>query len=48
MQLVKEPLDVDFYCPGQQMIEEDHKRVSAFFKKNAGRKQRSRRVKNLD
>ena len=32
MGLIREPLNVDFYCDGRQMTEDDHKRVSDFIK----------------
>jgi len=30
MGLIKEPLNVDFYCSGKEMTEEDQKRVSTY------------------
>ena len=38
MGLIKEPLDVDFYCSGKEMTEEDQKRVSAYIKQQADKK----------
>jgi hypothetical protein len=32
MGLIQEPLNVDFYITGKQMIEEDQKRVSEFIR----------------
>lgn len=34
MNLIKEPLEVDFYTSGNSLTNEDHKRVSDYIRKN--------------
>ena len=38
MGLINEPLDVDFYVTGNQMTDEDQKRVSDYLKKKRTRR----------
>ena len=45
MGLIKEPLNVDFYTTGQQITEEDQKRVSDYIKKRIKEK---KQIKQLD
>ena len=44
MGLIKEPLDVDFYCDGRQMTDEDQKRVSDYIKMKNERKNKRNRL----
>lgn len=38
MGLIKEPLNVDFYVTGQEMTDEDQKRVSEYLKQKKAKK----------
>lgn len=46
MGLIKEPLNVDFYTTGQQMTEEDQKRVSEYIKKKKELKKKKQTKQN--
>lgn len=43
MGLIKEPLEVDFYTTGQEMSDEDQKRVSEYIKKQKGLKKKKQK-----
>jgi hypothetical protein len=46
MELIREPLDVDFYFDCRQMSDEDQKRVTDFIKKRKAAKKRRTDSKN--
>jgi hypothetical protein len=47
MKILKEPLNIDFYTTGQQMTDEDQKRVSDFIKGQKEKKSKSRRRRTI-